>query len=483
MASENDIIHAIRNSGNAEVKIRIIDQLGHKIKPQHRELIRYLVDLSRTELNQEVAYSIKRALFQIRTKYNITNFPLFLMDPLMLIQSSDPAYRIKALEIFESKEVNAEQSYYFVGSIYFEDDPFVLSKMLKVLPRLEGHLSRTRLEMILNDFIQSEDSRVRANAVEALSLIQGQGDQRQFDILWACLRDRDQRVRTNSIRQLLDHNFEGLESRTVETLKKSNDYYELLSTRDLARQAKFEILDSVLSYANKKIEKAKADVEEEPTKLPAHPGVGLEIDGAQTTVNWSMMSSMNKFYFATLLVLVGVGTYFLKPNPDNGGILKENKELKTQLANLQSQTEESEKLIASLKEKKDVLLAKSNLSLEDKIGQFKKDGKLLKSNANIFFETANLQFKEEKYTEAVSLYKALYDVYKDNRLAVDSVRWLSKTQKVQNVLASVADYQRKNQFISAHKKLEEMKHLVSNEVFQGHFNKIEEARKKHQGIQ
>ena len=46
MASEEEIIQAIKSANDDEIKIRILDQLGHKIKPQHRELIRFLVDLS-----------------------------------------------------------------------------------------------------------------------------------------------------------------------------------------------------------------------------------------------------------------------------------------------------------------------------------------------------------------------------------------------------------------------------------------------------
>ena len=112
MASEQEIIQAIRSANNDEIKIRILDQLGHKIKPQHRELIRFLVDLSRDEGPQDISYAVKRALFQIRSRYNITNFPLFLRDPVSLLQSSDPAYRVKALEIFEKKKITSEQCYY-----------------------------------------------------------------------------------------------------------------------------------------------------------------------------------------------------------------------------------------------------------------------------------------------------------------------------------------------------------------------------------
>ena len=68
MASEQEIINALEDAPSADVRIRIIDQLGQKIKPQHRDLIAYLVTLSNRENNQEVAYSVKRALFKIRSR-------------------------------------------------------------------------------------------------------------------------------------------------------------------------------------------------------------------------------------------------------------------------------------------------------------------------------------------------------------------------------------------------------------------------------
>ena len=132
------------------------------------------------------------------------------MDPVSLLQSSDPAYRVKALEIFEKKNISAEQCYYFLGAIHFENDPFVLSKIMRVLPRLSTHLPTTRIELILQEYLEHSDSRVRANALEAYSAVSEQSREEQLELLFQCLEDPDQRVRANALRQLCQDSAENL---------------------------------------------------------------------------------------------------------------------------------------------------------------------------------------------------------------------------------------------------------------------------------
>ena len=119
---------------------------------------------------------------------------------------------------------------------------------------------------------------------------------------------------------------------------------------------------------------------------------------------------------------------------------------------------------------------KQDIALKSKLELLKSDGADLKSSSNTFFKEAKELYQHEKYKEAINIYKAVYEVYKDNRLAVDSVRWLSKTQKVQNVLSSVANYQKKKQYISAVKKLEEIRHLVSKEIYEKHLLRLKQEK-------
>ena len=107
---------------------------------------------------------------------------------------------------------------------------------------------------------------------------------------------------------------------------------------------------------------------------------------------------------------------------------------------------------------------------------FREDGKRLRANANALYRKAKESFDKEKYAVTVKLYNALYDVYKDNRLAVDSVRGLSKTQKIQNVMASVRDYLSKNQLLSASKKIQEIRHLMPKKNYEAHLENIEKLK-------
>ena len=96
--------------------------------------------------------------------------------------------------------------------------------------------------------------------------------------------------------------------------------------------------------------------------------------------------------------------------------------------------------------------------------------------ANAFYNKAKESFDKENYATTVKLYNALYDVYKDNRLAVDSVRGLSKTQKIQKVMASVRDYLSKKQFLSASKKIQEIRHLMPKKNYEAHIKKIDKLK-------
>jgi hypothetical protein len=134
----------------------------------------------------------------------------------------------------------------------------------------------------------------------------------------------------------------------------------------------------------------------------------------------------------------------------------------------------------SVQEPEGSLALSDDQSLKVKIEIFQSQGRLLRENADRFLSVANQKYESEAYDEANQLYMSLYEVYKDNRMAVDAVRLLSRTQKVQNILESVREYVSKKQYISAVKKLEEIKHLVSAELFRKHYDSIESERIRHQ---
>ena len=132
--------------------------------------------------------------------------------------------------------------------------------------------------------------------------------------------------------------------------------------------------------------------------------------------------------------------------------------------------------IEQLKSYSKVLIVDQKLTDKQKLNQFREDGRRLRTNAEAFYRKAKEAFDKENYASTVKLYNALYDVYKDNRLAVDSVRGLSKTQKIQNVMASFRDYLSKNQLLSASKKIQEIRHLMPKKNYQAHLEKIEKLK-------
>ncbi|MEE2924245.1 MAG: HEAT repeat domain-containing protein [bacterium] len=475
MASEQEIIQAIRSANNDEIKIRILDQLGHKIKPQHRELIRFLVDLSRDEGPQDISYAVKRALFQIRSRYNITNFPLFLMDPVSLLQSSDPAYRVKALEIFEKKKITSEQCYYFLGAIYFENDPFVLSKIMRVLPRLSTNLPTTRIELILQEYIEHSDSRVRANALEAYTTVSERSREEQVGLLFQCLEDPDQRVRSNALRQLCQDSSENLYDKTWEIIQKSKNYYAVLSCIELIETCPIKKLDEQLDFARKRL--AKLEKELAPKSLNVIPQIhvtDVKQDGP-VIIPYAKFASWLVYLLPMLLALI---IYHKYSENSRLNLKEELKKTSSELRQFEKMVEDQKTRIERLKNYSKVLIVDQDLTSKEKLNLFREDGRRLRTNANAFYRKAKESFDKEEYAVTVKLYNALYDVYKDNRLAVDSVRGLSKTQKIQNVMASVRDYLSKNQFLSASKKIQEIRHLMPKKNYETHVNNIEKAKTK-----
>ena len=473
MASEQEIIQAIKNATNDEIKIRILDQLGHKIKPQHRELIRFLVDLSRDESRQDISYAIKRALFQIRSRYNITNFPLFLMDPVSLLQSSDPAYRIKALEIFEKKNISSEQCYYFLGAIHFEDDPFVMSKIMRVLPQLSTHLPISRIESILRDYIEHSDSRVRANAVEAYANVTERSREEQLDLLFKCLEDPDQRVRSNALRELCEDSVENLYDKTWEIIQKSKNYYSVLSCIQLIETHPIKKLEEQLEFARKRL--AKLEKEVTPTSLNVIPQIHVS-DVRQEGPLKIPIGKLATWVIYLIPALFIFYLYYQYSSGSRASLITELERTKRELGQFEEIVKDQRNRIEQLKNHRKVLIVDKKLSDKEKLNQFREDGRRLRANADAFYRKAKESFDKENYSRTVKLYNALYDVYKDNRLAVDSVRGLSKTQKIQNVMASFRDYLSKNQLLSASKKIQEIRHLMPKKNYEAHLKKIEKLK-------
>ncbi len=471
MASEQEIIRSIQKAEQAEIKVRIIDQLGHKIKPQHRELIRYLVDLSASAKEDEIAYSVKRALFQIRSRYNITNFSLFLMDPVTLLQSSDPAYRIKALEVFENGKVSLEQCYYFLGSVNFEDDPFVLSRMIRVLPQLSSHLPVEKIEELLTRFLEHKNAKIRSSAMESLSLVKEQQGKGRLDILFHCLMDQDQRVRDNSILKLKTEDRDILESRFSDRLQNSTNYFEIQSILQIVDELGLKIDTILLNQARKNLKFLEIEAQKQTLPTPAIEAVEIGLQTPKTKAEISLLGRPLSFWLAGCFGLSVFLVIILSAH---------NKKLQSQNQLLAGKIQHTAPVSVAKESTTTELLANQKMDLDRKVMQFQQDGEILRKNAELFLNMANLSFEEENYTQAVKLYMTLYEVYKDNRLAVDAVRYVSKTQKIQNVLESVQEYMSKKQYISAQKKLEEIKHLLSAENFQKHYNEVEKAKTSYQ---
>ncbi|MBW7876783.1 MAG: hypothetical protein H3C47_12440 [Candidatus Cloacimonetes bacterium] len=465
MASEQEIIEALQNSDSGEVRIKILDQLGHRIKPQHRKLIKHLVELSQSEKDEQVAYSVRRALFQIRSRYNITNFALFLMDPLTLLQSSDPAYRLKALETFETQNVSLEQCYYFLGSLHFETDAYVLNRMLKVLPKIKHLLPPESLRRILQGLRQHEDERIQKQAQAELNSLFHSPPMNSLDTLWQGLGDKDQRVREQAIRGVMQEPREQTASRIQKSLQFSQDYYLLESCLILCEQGNFSFEEHIISQAKESLNRARGS-QEDSMVMPALISPIPE----NTVTSFDKVKPLGR---ALIIVLVLQSLLIINlSKTDQTVSLPQAESLQVQV--------QKETGSPPVFEAESSLADREDKSLKEKIEMFQNQGRLLRENADRFLTVANQKYDQEAYDEANQLYMSLYEVYKDNRMAVDAVRLLSRTQKVQNILESVKEYVSKKQYISAVKKLEEIKHLVSAELFRKHYDSIEAERILHQ---
>lgn len=459
MASEKEIIEALKAANGPEVQVRILDQLGHKIRPQHRKLIQHLVELSQSEQDEQVAYAVRRALFQIRSRYNITNFALFLMDPLTLLQSSDPAYRLKAVETLESTAPSLEQAYYFLGSLQFEEDPFVLRKMIRAIPHLRTYLDLKRLKSVLKSFQEHTDPKVRQAVSEAFSTL-GQTDApEEIRLLWPTLDDEDQRVRQHAIQRLLELPRSELIPVLQDHLRTSESLNELESMLELVEEGAVAFEEELITTAKERLNQAKRKQENTLRQQKVKPLSGKAPE--------SLSLKKGLILLGGALILGLLLGRLSKPSQTVAKPLIAEEIQKDEQVSEEKVPEAPPppKVLASLKEKTEL---------------FRKQGQILRENAEAFFQQAGKAYDEENYQEAIDLYMALYDVYKDNRLAVDAVRQLSRTQTVQNKLESVKEYTSKKQFISAVKKLEEIKHLISAENWRQHFEAVESERKAHQ---
>jgi hypothetical protein len=471
MASEQEIIRTIEEASKASIKIRVLDQLGHKIKPQHRELIRFLVKLAGQEKDQEVVFSVKSALFKLRSRYNITNFSLFLMDPTRLLQSSDPAYRLKALEVFEGPDLTLENCTAFLGSLHFEDDGYVLSRMLQILPKLSSHLPLKKIETLLSSFLNHDDSRVRLDAIEALGGVRLELESQNLQMLWNCLKDPNQRVRSNALSQLRSEETEAVKEMLFKSLEVSQDYYELLSCLHL-----FEVLE--IEPPREEVKRVQSLMQKLEQELQSTTDSGTSLDLGSGTRDAKMLSVGNVL---SLKPWVFISLAFLTVLIFSFRVAKSQKQWKLRAETLEKQGQILGVELAKAKKEvqdlsQDVLIAKRELPWKAKLHRFQALGQRLRQNADVFMQQAREQFEQEEYKKTIELYKSIYQVYKDNRLAVDAVRWLSRTQKIQNILASVEDYHSKGQSLSAERKLGELRHLVSKDVYLIHQEKIKKLK-------
>ncbi len=459
MASEKEIIEALKAANGPEVRVRILDQLGHKVRPQHRKLIQHLVELSQSDQNEQVAYAVRRALFQIRSRYNITNFALFLMDPLTLLQSSDPAYRLKAVETLESTAPSLEQAYYFLGSLQFEEDPFVLRKMIRAIPHLRTYLDLKRLKSVLKSFQEHTDPKVRQAVSEAFSTLGQTDTPEEIRMLWPALDDEDQRVRQHAIQRLLELPRVELIPVLQDHLRTSESLNELESMLELVQEGAVAFEEELIRAAKERLNQAKRKQENTLRQQKAKSAAVKIPEGLNLRKGLILLGG------ALLLGMVL-------------GRLSKPSQVIVEPAKTEEQQQEAQIPEESNPEVPPPLQPPA--SLLEKTELFRRQGQVLRESAETFFQQAGKAYDEENYQEAIDLYMALYDVYKDNRLAVDAVRQLSRTQTVQNKLESVKDYTSKKQFISAVKKLEEIKHLISAENWRQHFEAVESERKAHQ---
>lgn len=127
-----------------------------------------------------------------------------------------------------------------MNALTFEADLFVVSKLVKVLPQLytSSRLYFGRLLDILEIFLKSKDSRVRANSLEGMNFIlqKNVNVERIENTFLEMMNDEDGRVKTTCLLLLYKNHPQETFEKIQSIVEKSRSRYELESIRWVIEQ-------------------------------------------------------------------------------------------------------------------------------------------------------------------------------------------------------------------------------------------------------
>ncbi|MGM0608178.1 MAG: HEAT repeat domain-containing protein [Candidatus Muiribacteriota bacterium] len=172
----------------------------------------------------------------------------FRNNPEDILSSDNNDDKIELLKKIRTNKM-IELKSYIMKYISKEKDPFVLATMISTI----GEVGTPEDGMGLLEFLASSDSRIRANAVDALSKLE---NEKTYDQIIVLVEDPDSRVRANVAHFLKEKGT----YRTMEILKKmvySGDVRELESAIYVLKRIDRKKSGNLLKLAQEKLEKNK----------------------------------------------------------------------------------------------------------------------------------------------------------------------------------------------------------------------------------
>lgn len=200
-SSDGDLMDSLvekYKSGDESQRFQIIRLLTENKDNKSRRILR---GLCRDEKDPKLRYYCRKALSFLegrKDNQSVGIEDIIGLDKELLYkqaQDPDPWIRLGAIRDISRYFGDNQQVQHFAQMLKTEGHPFVRSALVKAIGR---HGDPTNIQLI-SEFLGDKDSRVQANAIEALEMIGGSDI---YPLLIPLLQDLDNRVRANALKAL-----------------------------------------------------------------------------------------------------------------------------------------------------------------------------------------------------------------------------------------------------------------------------------------
>lgn len=163
---------------------------------QLKEAVPLLLKLSQEEPRPDVRYFARKVRDIIERASTVSASPEFSDDPVALARSlTSPDYNVRTRAVQALGRTGPEALGPLTQIVGSERHPYVRSALVKALGQVAGRENKLVVQLVVKMFLTDTDARVRANAVEALGLMQAQS---AAAVLVMLVKDEDHRVSSNA---------------------------------------------------------------------------------------------------------------------------------------------------------------------------------------------------------------------------------------------------------------------------------------------